>query len=116
MEFLQSLQVTTYSKTGPRHNSREVQASLGMGCETPFSSLLSPPQASCRTSGAEVPTKSTLWHWFQVDAIYSPASTGLQSPSMVPRCSVQPWRGCPASQTAPCRDRGLCLSPISLRD
>lgn len=117
MESLQSLQVTTYcSKTGPRHNSSEVQGNPGTGCETTFSALLSPQQVSCRTSEAEVPIKLTLWHWSYVDAIYPPASTGLQSPSTVPRYSVQPQRGCPASQTAPGRGKGLCLSPISLGD
>lgn len=63
MESLQSQQVTTCGKTGPRHSSREVQANPGTGCEMPFFPLLSPQQVSCRTSGAEVPTKSTLWHW-----------------------------------------------------
>lgn len=36
MEPLQSLQATTYGKTGSWHNSREVQANPGMGCETPL--------------------------------------------------------------------------------
>lgn len=62
MESLQSLQVTTYNKTEPWHNSREVQANPDMGCETPLPPLLSPQQVSCRTSGAEVLTKSTSWH------------------------------------------------------
>jgi len=39
MESLQSLQVTTYSKTGPQHNSRQVQVNHGTGYEIPASPL-----------------------------------------------------------------------------